>query len=806
MKHLLPAVLILFASFYAHAQNYNVSGSVRNQQDEPVPYAAVSVNNSADSALIKADVADDHGLFRISGIGPGTYFIRISSVGSKLFQSPAFSVTDSDVNFPVFKLPADTQQLNEVKVTAARPLIEVKNDRLVFNIEGSINATGSNALELLQKSPGVQIDKDENILVKGKTGVRIYIDGRPSPMSGKDLASTLKSMNSADIEAIEIITNPSAKYDAAGDLGIINIRLKKNVKLGTNGNLSLGAMFGITPKYNASLNLNHRDKKVNVFGSYGFNQGAWHNTTYDDQVLNGVAYNKIWHGIWRDTTHSAKIGADYFINAKNTLGFSANGRISHHNGGGQSETFISRRLNMEGDSLMLYSQTSNPEKNKNLNINLNYHYADTTGHELNIDADYGKFVSRGVSYQPNKYFFRMDEKEPLERNYVSKTPVDITIRSFKADYEQPLKKGKLGYGFKLSDVKSDNTFDFFNVLNQVEVIDTSRSNRFKYTERVYAAYANYNVAIGKKWDLQAGIRAEQTQSLGDLTSFKHNDLDKVDTTYLNFFPSGAISFKASKNHNWNLNYSRRINRPSYQNLNPFEYRIDELVYSKGNPFLKPEYANSFKLTHVYKAKLTTSLGYRRTRFPVAGLRIPYDSSRTYFITQNLDHSQSFNLDISITTAITKWWDIYFNIGGYHNIWKAALPGGLIINNTTTAFNMNGQNTFKLKNDWTLELTGWYNSPYRRIDYNRGMGMMDAGIQKKFWKSNATLKVSFSDIFHTARGGYESEYAGIKTNLRFRFEGQMLKINFSYRFGSKEINAARNRRTGSEDELNRIKGG
>jgi outer membrane receptor protein involved in Fe transport len=806
MKQFLRITLILLFPFYTYSQSFIVSGTVKNQQDEVVPFAAVSINKSLDSSLVKADVADDGGIFKISGINAGKYFLRISAVGNKPFQSPEFAVTDADVTFPVFKLLAETQQLNEVKVTAAKPLIEVKSDRLVFNIEGSINATGSNALELLQKSPGVQVDKDENILVKGKTGVRIYIDGRPSPMSGKDLASTLKSMNSADIEAIEIITNPSAKYDAAGDLGIINIRLKKNVKLGTNGNLSLGAMFGITPKYNASLNLNHRDKKFNLFGSYGFNQGAWHNTTYDDQILNNVAYNKIWHGIWRDTTHSAKIGADYFINSKNTLGFSADGRISNHNGGGQSETFISKRQNLQADSLMLFSQTSNPEKNKNLNINLNYHYSDTTGHELNVDADFGRFVSRGISYQPNKYFFSQDNKEPLERNYVSKTPVDITIRSLKADYEQRVKKGKLGYGFKASDVRSDNTFDFFNVISNVEVIDTNRSNRFKYTERVYAAYVNYNVPLGKKWDLQAGVRAEHTKSLGDLTSFKHNDLDKVDTTYLNFFPSGALSFKASKNHNWNLNYSRRINRPSYQNLNPFEYRVDELVYSKGNPFLKPEYANSFKLTHVYKAKLTTSLGYRRTRFPVVGLRIPYDSSRTYFITQNLDHSQGFNLDVSITTAITKWWEVYFNISGYHNIWKAALDNGLIINNSTTAFNMNGQSTFKLKNDWTLELTGWYNSPYRRIDYNWAMGMMDAGVQKKFWKSNATLKVSFSDIFHTARGGYESEYAGIKTNLRFRFEGQMLKVNFNYRFGSKEINAARNRRAGSEDELNRIKGG
>ncbi|MFC0181156.1 outer membrane beta-barrel family protein [Pseudarcicella hirudinis] len=264
-----------------------------------------------------------------------------------------------------------------------------------------------------------------------------------------------------------------------------------------------------------------------------------------------------------------------------------------------------------------------------------------------------------------------------------------------------------------------------------------------------------------------------TKSLGNLISYKHNDLDKVDTTYFNLFPSGTLSFKPSENHSFNLNYSRRINRPSYQNLNPFEYRIDELVYSKGNPFLRPEYANSFKLTHVYKSKLTTSLGYWRTKFPVVGLRIPYDSSRTYFIARNLDYSEGFSLDMSISTPITKWWEIYFNVSAYHNLWRADLENGLVINNTTAAFNFNGQSTFKIKNNWTIELSGWYNSPYRRIDYNAAMGMMDIGVQKKFLNDNASLKVSYSDILNTARGGFHSQYAGIETNLRFKFEGQQL---------------------------------
>ncbi|MFD2520567.1 TonB-dependent receptor domain-containing protein [Emticicia soli] len=806
MKNLLLVFLFTSISQLVYAQTFSVKGQVKNQQNEVVSFATIAVHVSKDSSLAKADIADENGSFKISNLKAGKYFIKITAVSFNPFSSPAFEVVDKDLEFQPFTVLADTKQLNEVKVVAAKPLIEVQNDKIVFNVEGSVNATGLTALELLQKSPGVQVDRDENILVKGKSGVRIFIDGRPSPMSGKDLASTLKSMNSADIEAIEVITNPSAKYDAAGDLGIINIRLKKNKKIGTNGNVALGSNFGITPKFNGSLNLNHRDKKINVYGNYSYNQGAWHNRTLDDQILNNIAYNKTWNGIWRDTSHNAKIGMDYFINSKHTIGISANGRASDHNGGGESQTLIGNRNLARPDSAILNSRTSNPEQNKNLNINLNYRFADTTGRELNIDADYGIFTSRGISYQPNTYEFPNSDRPSFSRNFVTKTPIDISIKSFKIDYEQPLKKGKLGYGIKLSDVKSDNTFDFFNVLNDIEVRDIERSNNFVYTERVYAAYANYNVSLNKKWDLQLGLRAERTHSLGQLTSYKQNDLDKVDTTYINLFPSGAISYKLSENHNLNLNYSRRINRPSYQNLNPFEYRIDELVYSKGNPFLRPEYANNFKLTHVYKGKLTTSLGYWRTRFPVVGLRMPYDESRTYFIAQNLDYTQGFSLDVSLATDITKWWNIYVNVSGYTNVFRGDLENGLKINNSTIAANANAQTTFKLKNNWTIELSGWYNSPYRRIDYNTAMGTMDAGVQKKFWKDNATLKVSFTDVLHTGRGGHYSEYAGIATNLRFQWESQQLRVNFTYRFGSNEIKGARNRSSGSEDEQSRIKGG
>lgn len=796
-------IFILLLSWQASSQN--ITGIVKDNEGKNAEFVTVLLLKAQDSTMVKGAITDINGQFILENIAAGRYFISTSMIGFKKTDTPIFDFNGSNYTLEPINLKKLENELSTVTVTSTKPMIEVKADKLVMNVEGTINATGMNGLELLRKAPGVQINHDDDILIKGKTGVRIYIDGKPSPMAGRDLAAILKSMNSADIEAIEIITNPSAKYDAAGDLGIINIRLKKNKKLGTNGNLNAAPAFGITPKFNGSISLNHREKKFNVFGNYSFNQGIWHNTTQDDQILRGVKYDKLWNGLWYDTSHTYKGGVDYFINDKNTIGFSMNGRTSHVRGGGTSTTLIGRQFSELTDSAQLTSSTSNPTRNRNTNYTLNYRFADTSGHELNVDMDYGSYTSMSNNFQPNFYQFSSPNQPSFHRDYLIQRPVNIKVKSFKIDYEQPFLKGKLGYGIKLSDVKSDNVFDFFSLQNKEQIRDTNRSNTFVYTERIYAAYANYNVNWGKKWSFQAGLRAENTQSLGQLTSYKKNDLDKVDTMYLNFFPSGALTYKASENHSFALNYSRRINRPSYQDLNPFIYTIDELVYEKGNPFLRPEYANNFKLTHTFKGKLTTSLGYEHTRFPVVGLRLPYDESRTYFIAQNLDFSRSVSLEISLSTPVTKWWEIYVNMTGYSNLWRADLANGLVINNSTTAANMYAQNTFKVGKGWSFELSGWYNSPYRRIDYNLGMGVMDFGIQKKLWNDKANIKASFTDVLHTGKGGYQSEYAGVATRLRFKWESQQLRLNFSYRFGSNEIKGARNRKAGSEEEMNRIKG-
>ncbi len=799
---LIRLFILLFAPVLLKAQS--ITGVINDPSGKGASFASVGLYLAKDSSLVKAAATDGDGKYEIEGIAAGRYFLTASMVGFGKGDSKAFDYNGGALTAEPIALKKAENTLNGITVTTTKPLIEVKADKMIVNVEGSINSTGLDGLELLRKCPGVQVDRDDNVLVQGKQGVKIYIDGKPSPMSGKDLASVLKSMNSADIEAIEIITNPSAKYDAAGNLGIINIRLKKNHKIGTNGNLSINPQFGITPKITLSGSLNYRDNKWNLFGNYSFGEGIYHNTKEDDKIINNIISNNASHSEWRDTSHNFKAGADYFIDAKNTIGFVVNGSRGFHSQNLFSVTQIGNRYASATDSAQLKSSSMNPGKSVNMNYNANYRFADTSGHELTLDADYGTFSGNGFTYQPNYYTFTDPSLAPYTRIYEQQTPTEISIYSFKADYEQKLGKGKLGYGAKASSVKSNNTFDFFDVQNDITLRDTNRSNNFVYTEKIYAAYVNYNTQLTKKWSIQAGLRGEQTTSLGNLTSYKQNALDKVDNSYFDLFPSGALTYQVSKNHSLNLNFSRRISRPSYQDLNPFEFKIDELTYFKGNAFLRPIYTTSVKLTHTFKSILTTSLSYSRSKDDYNDItRI--DGNRTYGTLENFSHSQGLYLETSLNTPITKWWEInssfYFN----HNAIHGDFGENALYDVSNNSYGFNGQSTFKLDKTLSFELSGWYNSQFNWIYVNKAMGLMDVGMKKKLWKDAASIKISFSDLLNSAEWSGLFVHNGIYQNLYGHFEARRLQINFDYRFGSSEIKGARNHKSGSEEEAKRIKG-
>ncbi|HYM92948.1 MAG TPA: TonB-dependent receptor, partial [Chitinophagaceae bacterium] len=393
--------LFLFVSLSKAQQ---ISGFVKDQQGNGLEKTTVSLLNAKDSSVIKLAVTNDNGKFVLNISKPGHFLVTVSHVGYVPQYSKVFELTGSgDVDLPAMQLAKVTAELKDVVVTSKKPIVEVKADKMILNVEGTINATGNNALDLLRKSPGVMVDKDENITLAGKNGLQIYIDGRPTPLSGTDLSNFLKSIQSTEIESIEIITNPSAKYEAAGNAGIINIKLKKNKTFGTNGSLNLGYGIATYPKYNAGLSLNHRDKNVNIFGNYNYNRNLNENQmtlyrTQLDTLFDQKATSKN-----RNVSHGFKAGLDYFINKKSTMGVMVTGNLSDMNVHNYSSTPITYIPTNVTDRILVADNSTKLKRN-NADFNFNYHYSGAAGKQLDIDADYGLYRLKSNQMQHNYYY------------------------------------------------------------------------------------------------------------------------------------------------------------------------------------------------------------------------------------------------------------------------------------------------------------------------------------------------------------------------------------------------------------------
>ncbi len=811
MRKIFLPILVLLLAFSQQSMAQapaKVSGKVTDNKNKALSAVTISLLQASDSSLVKADVSNASGQFELAANKAGKYLLSYTLVGFTKTYSEAFDLKENEsFTAKEIALAPSAVKLQGVTVTSKKPMIEVKADKTIFNVEASINATGSNALELLQKSPGIQVDNNDNISMKGKTGVRVYVDGKMTQLDTKDLAAYLKGINSNDIEAIEMISNPSAKYDASGNAGIINIRLKKNKKFGTNGSVNLGFVQGVTPKGNGSLNLNYRDKKINLFGNVGTNIGRYQNTLDFFRVQKDSIYDQ--HTVMKSDNKdlNIKAGADYFINNRNTIGVLATTNFGKNEWTSVGATGI--YYNPTGEFVKsLKALNSIPGKRTNANFNLNYRFADTSGTEVNFDADYGLFRGTGRSFQPNNYYDKNNSLlySVVNRNY---TPTDIDIYTAKIDAERRLGKGKLGFGVKTSFVNTRNTFDFFNddsLGKPVKVLE--RSNSFNYRENVNAAYVNYNRQLNSKWSLQAGLRMEQTNSKGTLAradGLLQND-NTVKKSYLDLFPSAALSWTINQKHTLSFTYSRRIDRPTYQDLNPFENKIDELTYQKGNAFLRPQYTNNVELTHTFKGFINTSVGYSHVK-DFATEATDTTGNATFLQQKNLAQQQIINFNIGAPLPIKKWWNGYANFWYNYQIFDGVI-GTNKVNVNLPSYGAYLQQSFTLGNNYTAEISGWYNGPsvWGGTWKTKAQGGVDVGVQKQLFSKKATIKVSATDIFHTAPWKATNDFGGLYINGGGSWESQTVRVNFSWRFGSNQIKSSRERKTGLETESRRIKSG
>ena len=807
-----------------------VNGQVSSMVGKPLEFTTMMLLEATDSTLVKGAISDAAGKYAFDNVGAGRYVVMAQQMGYRKTYSVPFVVDEAH---PTVKLPAltmadESKSLTEVNVIAKKPFIEQLVDRMVVNVENSIVASGNTALEVLEKAPGVTIDRqNDQIQLKGKSGVIVYIDGKQTYLSQQEVSNLLKNTPSDNIATIEIITNPGSKYDAAGNSGIINIRMKKNRNFGTNGSFIIGTGYGWVnnlrgtrddlPKFNTSLNLNNRSSKVNLFGNYSYvnRESAQSNelnrtipfngrTTYFDQV--SFRPNQF-------VGHSYKGGLDYFVNAKSTVGVLVNGFSNDWRSSGINSTLISNETRQLTSNPV--TQTNMGELLNNMTGNLNYKYEfdgndqNAGSREWTIDADYVRYNGRNSNNLSTVFNGPNGGTIRPQQDVRNNMPSTISILAFKTDYVHPLKKGaKVEAGLKSSFVNADNNsiFDTLQQETRQWLFDGSRSNQFQYEENINAGYLNYagTLGWGKKLKVQAGLRAEHTHSVG--TSITLNQ--RVERSYLNVFPTLFLSRQLDTNNVLNLSYSRRIDRPDYQNLNPFVFFLDPYTYQQGNPFLRPQYTNSVELTHVFKNTVSTTLGVSRATDFInqeTPRQIP-ERNVTYVTPENLGRMDNVNLTVSFPVTVAKWWRMQNNVSTYYQHYRTVYSGAPY-ETKIVAYNLYTSNNFTLNKTLTAELSGWYNSAAQYGFYrSRPQGGFSIGVQKKVMEGKGNVKLNVNDPFWLNQFNGRAVVQDIDFRVRSRWESRRVNLTFTYRFGNQNVKSERQRNSATSAEQNRVRGG
>lgn len=783
-----------------------LKGLVLDENNKPVDFATVGLFKTADSSLARTSLTDSEGKFQITSVKVGNYFVKVSRMGFAATKSKNFVVDQQNltIDLGALTLKAEGTALKAVTITATKPLLERKADKLVMNVENSAVAIGSTALEVLQRAPGVTVDQNDRIAMQGKQGVLILLDGKQTYMSSADVANLLRGMQSEQIESIELITNPSSKYDASGTSGIINIKTKKNKNGGTNGSLTLSASQGRNFRGNSGLSLNHRSTKLNAFGNYNYGNYRNNNRLEIDRIVNGsqpTYFMQVGETFRKRSNNNFKAGLDYFIDSKNTLGVLVNGYFNTGTENTGNDTKIGKSFT-QVDSLLL-ANSDQTDRYKNLAYNLNYKSVlNAKGSELSADLDYSRYHGKDIANYQNNYLFANGQAMRPLNLIRNTTPTVIDIKAFKVDYTTSLGKTlKLEAGLKSSWVKTDNDLQAEEYVSGSWKNDIRRSNQFIYDENVNAAYFNLNKQF-KKTSVQFGLRAEQTNSTGNLIT--NNDV--VERSYLDLFPTLFVQQELAKNHQLGFSYSRRIDRPGYDALNPFVYYLDQYTYNKGNPFLKPQYTHNFEVSYTLMQRYFLTLTYSRVNDVITQVLLPDDQQKALYQTNaNLAKNLMYGANLNIPIKPVKWWDMNNNINIFHLSFESPNLGSQQLKTGKTAIQIRWQNSFTIAKGLSAELFGNYESP---IDYGTlSIGnryYMDLGISKSLFNKKASLKLAMSDVFNTNEQHIKSAYPGLNYELYQKNDTQIGRISFSYRFGKNEIKPARRRTVGTEAEQGRMK--
>lgn len=810
-KWLNATIIVLFTfTCSAQAQPFTkgvIKGAVENEQHAAVPNATIILRKAADSAVYRTAFATDKGTFAFNSIAEGSYFIEITGTGFEKIVSDIIQINaakpETDLGVLTFK--NYLKVLTGVTVKSQPPLIERKIDRTVVNIENSITSEGSTALEVMQKLPGVQVTEDGAITLNGKSGVNVFIDGKATYLTSAELANLLRGMSSSAIQKIEIMTKPSAKFDASGTGGVINIVKKRNRKEGLNGTVTGGFGWGNYARYNTGISMSYKNKGYNLFTNlaYLYNKTIFKSNITSDvyDPLNNLYAEQISQNstLRAPKSFTPSAGIEFYLSPRTTLSLAAGGSIQ------VAKNKISSFLNdLDGNRVKtgtLDFVNNIKERPFNYTTSLRIvHQLDTTGKELSFDFDYSKYRSR-VNQDITKLFYDATGGFSSRENSLLNQNRYLYIYAGRADYIHPLKgNSKLEAGWKSSYVKADNDDRAYKAVGSAILDDTAASNRTLNEENINALYINLTKEY-KKLTLQAGLRAEHVWSKGR----QLRKGEEVKQNYVQLFPSLYLDYKINDNHGINIKLVRRTDRAAYSQLNPFRRPLSPTLYFQGNPDLKPQISINTEIAYSYKNSLFLTFGYDFFHDYIG--TVPYLDTNNVTITRkptNLKGGRSFNIDIGYSKKLKEWWSVNASLTIYRQSFAGTIGGFVLDNSGILSANFNYNNSFTISKNLSAETDFQYVSKHRVIATTfGGYYILSLGMKQKLFKTKGTLSLKANNILQSEDESSYYEYKRLYQNWRIFFNSRLVSMSFSYRFGkgkTKQIKSGQ----GSEDEQRRTR--
>ncbi len=781
-----------------------ITGQITDQKGEPVPYANVALVQ-LDGGLVDGAVSDEDGSFLIESTKTAKVKLVVSSIGYVSFTSEAFDLAPgTNKDFGVLAISDEMTGLDEVTVKASRPEIIIEPDKTIINVEGTVMAEGANALDVIGRSPGIYVDQEGNINLNGRTGATVMINDRPTYMSSTDLANFLRSMSADNIKSIEVINNPSSRFDAEGSAGVINIQLKKNNIDGVFGNVQLGGQYNGQFAPNVGMTLNVKKGKWSTNGTFNYNEFAQYNDleiNRNFQLEQGTSsFNQDSRINSRYKTPSFNGSANYEINKNQNLGLNVQASSSTDNTTNTSGTTVSN----PGQDFNNYIESFNDSKGERNRLFTNLHYdakLDTIGTKLSADVDFTIMDSESSSLLDNEYWSgNNDPGLAYSDKILTLNDMYYTIFTAKVDFTKVLKGGKiLETGLKGSWVESDNNLDLSRAENEGPFEPDPNSNRFIYNENVLAAYASMKGSFSEKVSYQAGLRGEYSDIVGNSVTL--NQVNKQN--YFNLFPSFFVQHKVSDKYQIVYNANRRITRPNYRLLNPFVYYIDPLTSETGNPNLKPQYSTNFEMNHVINGAYQLTLGYSVTEDAFMQVFIQDQEARTTTTyTDNFDQTRNANFRAIVPVELKKWWSTSNMLQVNYNQFQTQI-GENYLDVSQVSYMVRTQQNFTLPKGFKMEVMAMYLGPqiWGQGDI-AGFGWVDAGVTKSVMKDKLSISVNGTDLFRSQVIKAKVQFADIDTSFRQYRSNQGVRFTLRYNFAKGESFRVKSS-SGSSEERNRL---